>query len=248
MKAVRFAVCLACALGVARGQGMPRSGNGTFSSHGHQVAYETFPSAGPSDPLLILVAGTSGPDAPQYQSQAKFFASHGYTTLLLHFFDAASSRTPSDATYGAWADSLADLVYLCKSSSGYQGRPVYVVGFSLGASIALAAGSQKLDVAAIAEWYGSLPDSFFYKLQGMPPLLILHGQQDTNIPVMNAQQLMQLCQMKDFDCAHHLYPNQGHGFVDAALADAHQRTLDFFHAHPGGGSAQGTTPAGTPNP
>ena len=63
-------------------------------------------------------------------------------------------------------------------------------------------------VSAVAEWYGSLPDEFFYQLKGMPPLLILHGQHDDNIPVSNAQQLIQLCRMKNFPCESDIYPNR----------------------------------------
>jgi dienelactone hydrolase len=87
------------------------------------------------------------------------------------------------------------------------------MGFSLGASVALSSGSQVIPVDAIAEWYGSLPDVFFFKLKGMPPLLILHGQRDDNIPVVNAQQIIQLCSMKRFTCESHIYPDQGHGFL-----------------------------------
>ena len=203
-----------------------------FVSGGHPVHYEVFRSAGADDPLLILLPGSSGP-GPFYRAEAAFFAEHGYTTLLLHFFDAGESRYPSDKTYGLWANALADLVRVLGGEVGWQGRRVYVVGYSLGASVALAAGSQKLPVRAIAEWYGSLPDSFFLALQGMPPLLILHGARDSNIPVLNAQQLIRLCGLKSFECASHIYPDEGHGFSEAAAADARRRTLEFFAGHAG---------------
>jgi dipeptidyl aminopeptidase/acylaminoacyl peptidase len=62
----------------------------------------------------------------------------------------------------------------------------------------------------------------------MPPLLILHGQHDDNIPVASALQIMQLCRMKSFTCESHIYPDQGHGFQPPAYDDAVKRTLDFF--------------------
>jgi len=101
----------------------------------------------------------------------------------------------------------------------------------LGASIALAAGSQGLPVSAIAEWYGSLPDSFFNRFDGMPPLLILHGALDSNIPVVNGKQMIRLCEMKELICANHIYPDQGHGFEGVALRDAEERTLFFLREH-----------------
>lgn len=62
----------------------------------------------------------------------------------------------------------------------------------------------------------------------MPPLLILHGELDRNIPVSSAQQLQKLCELKQLTCESHLYSDQGHGFSGAALQDARQRTLSFF--------------------
>jgi carboxymethylenebutenolidase len=102
------------------------------------------------------------------------------------------------------------------------------MGLSLGASVALAAGSQNARVSAIADWYGSLPDDFLPKLKGMPPLLILHGNRDDVIPIINAQQLVRLCGMEHFACESHFYQDQGHGFMKGALEDADARTLDFF--------------------
>ena len=62
----------------------------------------------------------------------------------------------------------------------------------------------------------------------MPPLLILHGERDTNIPVSNARQLIRLCELKHFTCDNHLYPDQAHGFDAATIKDADERTLTFF--------------------
>lgn len=103
-----------------------------------------------------------------------------------------------------------------------------LLGYSLGASIALAAGSQDANVAAIVEWYGSLRDEFLPGLRRLPPLLILHGANDNIIPVMNAHQLEKLCAMRGFACSSHIYNDQGHGFSNSALVDADERTLNFL--------------------
>ena len=62
----------------------------------------------------------------------------------------------------------------------------------------------------------------------MPPLLTVHGEHDTNIPVMNAEQLIKLCDMKQLTCESHIYPEQGNGFRGNDLQDADLRTLTFF--------------------
>lgn len=205
-------VPLKAAVARIRGESLRTSKDGAFQ-------FEIF---GTGQPLLILLHGRGGP-SPFYSEQAQLFASKGYTVLLPHYFDATKSSTPTTENYQAWANVVKSLL------TEYSARKQKVViGYSLGASVALAAGSQGLDVSAIAEWYGSLPDEFFYHMQGMPPLLILHGEQDTNIPVINAQQLIKLCDLKQLTCENHIYPNQGHGFRDKDLKDADQRTLAFF--------------------
>jgi predicted esterase len=56
----------------------------------------------------------------------------------------------------------------------------------------------------------------------------LHGQRDSIIPIINAQQLVRLCEMERYACENHFYASEGHGFAGAALDDANKRTLDFF--------------------
>jgi dienelactone hydrolase len=196
-------------------------------SNNRPVLYEVF-GEDSSGPLLILLHGASGPDAPLYRQQAQFFSTKGYTVLFLHYFDASGSSMPSSQNYNTWVKAVEDLVQECQSNPPWANRKIALMGFSLGASVALAAGSERIPVNAIADWYGSLPDEFFYRIQGMPPLLILHGTQDGTIPIINAQQLVRLCGMKQFTCESHFYSDQNHGFLGKALEDADNRTLDFF--------------------
>jgi carboxymethylenebutenolidase len=200
---------------------------GKYTSGKKSVAYEVFGDDS-SGPLLILLHGSSGPDVPLYRQQADYFAAKGYTVLFLHYFDATGSSMPSSQNYVLWAKAVEDLVRECQSTPAWADRKIALMGLSLGASVALAAGSQNARVSAIADWYGSLPDDFLPKLKGMPPLLILHGNRDDVIPILNAQQLVRLCGMEHFACESHFYQDQGHGFTKGALEDADARTLDFF--------------------
>jgi dienelactone hydrolase len=198
-----------------------------FTSGGRQVSYEIF-GAGNHGPLLIMLHAAGGPDVARYRDRADNFAAHGYIVLSLHYFDATDSEKLSDNNYAAWEQAVSDLVDHCRRHPGWSGRKIGLIGFSLGAMVALAAGSQAVPVNAVAEWYGSLPDPFLEKRKTMPPLLILHGEQDAVVQVVNARQLLSLCQTEHWTCESHFYPDQGHGFQGSAVEDAEKRTLDFF--------------------
>jgi dienelactone hydrolase len=198
-----------------------------LASGNRSISYEVFDNDS-NGPILILLHGASGPEFPLYRDQAKYFSTKGYVVFLLNYFDAADTSVPSTENYVHWTRAVQDLIAYCKSDPELSSRKIALMGFSLGASVALAAGSQRVPVQAIADWYGSLPDDFFYHFQGMPPLLILHGGKDNVIPVVNAQQLVKLCQIKTLSCEDHIYPKEGHGFQGQALEDADNRTIDFF--------------------
>ena len=175
-------------------------------------------------PLMILLHGASGP-SDFYREQAKFFAQHGFQVAMPHYLDVTRNAMGTDENYVAWVTVVRALMNKLKAG---RSEGVVVVGFSLGASVALALGSQGQGPDAIAEWYGSLPDKFFREIKGMPPLLILHGERDTNVPPINATQLSKLCVLARLTCETHIYPDQEHGFDSHTLPDADRRTLEFL--------------------
>lgn len=187
------------------------------------VSVEQFGSNA-SQPLMILLHGVNGPSA-FYREQASFFAGHGYRVVLPHYLEAGKGDAATDGNYEAWTAAVRNTME--RFQNNHHSATV-IVGYSLGASVALALGSEGEGPDGIAEFYGSLPDKYFRDLKGMPPLLILHGGQDTNIPVYNALQLSQLCEQAGLKCEKHIYPAEGHGFTADAQRDADQRVLQFF--------------------
>ena len=202
----------------------------TFNSHGKAVSCVVY-DAQDARATMIFLRGSGPSDLDFGRSEARFFADHGFRVLLADYLTVTSTVEPKTANYRRWAQVVEDIVADLRSRPIPLNRKIALVGQDLGASVALLAASHKVGVDAMAEWSGLLPNEFFPKLQTLPPLLIIHGEQDQQVPVVNARQLVRLCELKDFTCEAGIYPNEGHAFTARATDSANQRILTFFQTH-----------------
>lgn len=208
----------------------------SFVEKGRLVRVETFaPADSDRHPSVILLHGADNvePHAAAYRESARKLAENGYVTLLVHYFDATgTSLADEDAiarNFLEWMGTAAEAVSFAASKNNVQGGRIGLAGFSLGASIALSLASQDSRVAAVAEFYGALPDLAAAFLKRMPPVLILHGTADTLVPSSEAYKLERLLQSKGVPFEMKIYPGQGHGFTGEATSDATARTVAFFN-------------------
>jgi predicted esterase len=202
----------------------------TFMSHGKAVSCAVY-DARDATATIIFLHGSGSSDLAFGRLQARFFAEHGFRVLLPEYLTATPSAEPTVANYKRWAQVVEDIVADLRSRPLPQTRKIALAGQALGASVALIAGSRKTEVEAIAEWSGLLPNEFFSQVQSMPPLLILHGEQDKQVPIVNARQLVRLCELRDFTCEEGIYPDEAHVLSTRAVDSANQRALVFFQAH-----------------
>jgi dienelactone hydrolase len=216
-----LSLCLA-----ASGQTLPVE-YATFLSHGKPVSCTVYDGQN-SVATIILLRGSGPADLDVARTQAKFFAGHGFRVLIADYLSVTAKTKLSPANYGSWAQVVEDIVEELRSRPGAQNKKIALLGQDLGGSVALLAGAHRIGVAAIAEWSGLLPNQFFSQVQSLPPLLIVHGEQDQEVPVVNARQLVRLCELKDLTCEAGIYPDEGHVFSASAMNSANQRTLAFF--------------------
>jgi predicted esterase len=202
----------------------------TFMSHGKAVSCTVY-DAPEAIATIILLRGSGPSDLDLARSQARFFSQHGFRVLLADYLSATVTVEQTPANYRRWAQVVEDIVTDLHERPLPRDRKIALIGQSLGASVALLAGSHKLEVGAIAEWSGLVPNHFFPQMQKLPPLLILHGGQDEQVPIMNARQLVRLCELKDFVCEAGLYPDEGHIFNDKVMDATNQRALAFFRTY-----------------
>jgi dienelactone hydrolase len=195
----------------------------TFMSQGKAVSCAVYDSRDATATMILL----RGSDPALARLQARFFAEHGFRVLLPDYLSVTSTAELSVGNYRRWAQVVQDMVTALRS----RNRKTVLAGEDLGATVALVAGSQRVGVDAIAEWSGLLPNQFFSQVRTLPPLLILHGEQDQQVPVVNARQLVRLCELKDFTCEAGIYPGEGHVFTSRARDSANQRALTFFRTY-----------------
>ncbi len=220
--------CLAAAA-VLRAQNSPNE-YATFMSHGRAVSCAVY---GDDDaaPTLIFLRGVSPADLILGHQEAHFFAEHGFRVLLPDYLSATATAAATAANYRRWAQVVDDIVVDLRSRPTPRNKKIALAGQGLGASVALVAASNRLEVEAIAEWSGLLPNEFFSQVQGLAPLLILHGELDKQVPIVNARQLVRLCQLKDFTCEIQIYAGEGHDFANHIMDSANQRALAFFRSY-----------------
>ena len=231
MRPARLAIPLALTLATAAA--FPQTPAATQSLvKGCGPRCDTFGSPDAASAVIFL-HGTSG--AAAYSRMAQRLAAGGVYVLYPHYLEVRSSHGASDNDYAAWAAFIDGIAR--QAAIDRPGRPVIAFGVSLGASVALAAGTEDPFIHALVDWSGSLTDAAFHNASRVPPMLILHGSSDSNVPVLNAQQLIRLCQLASQQCESQIYLGDGHIFPQH-IDDAWGRTFAFLRSQ-----AALTTPA-----
>jgi carboxymethylenebutenolidase len=239
-----------------------------FPSGGKEIAAEYFaPPDGGRHPVLVTlhaVDGVQGPLAALYHDAARACAGRGYVVLLVHYFDRTGAGKKDVEGYrdlfvnhfrrkehtaeqlnrikelsGQWTAVVRDAVAYARTLGNVDGERVGLVGFSLGATVALAAAAEHgLKAAALVEMFGTLPRELRAGLKQLPPTLVIHGEEDTVIPVDEAYCLVGLLTARRLPCEAEVYRGVGHMFSPegqdvqgAALLVAKLRAMTFLDKH-----------------
>lgn len=173
---------------------------------------------------------------PDQHAFAQTLAMHGYVVLLLDYY-----RGNSQGENAAWKTyekivkrALAYLQHLPEVDPGRIG----IVGFSQGAFLAVSTAGAAPAVRAVVAFYGGAPRNLERYVHRLPPTLILHGDQDDNVPVAGAYRLHEEMVQHGRTAEIHVYPGVAHSFNQAGIyfdgeakRDAQERTLSFLDRH-----------------
>lgn len=191
---------------------------------------------------IILLHGSMG-WRPELVDFAKFLTEYGFVVLTIDYYkDTEGTPIGSTAKLEAWPiyqDAVRKAVDYLQSIPSVSGQPVGLIGFSRGAFLAISVASSLPDVGAVVSFYGGGgggPASLKEDVKGLPPVLILHGDADTVVPVRSAYELRDAIIATSGEVELHVYPGAGHSFNAPFVStysvevadDAHKRTIEFL--------------------
>lgn len=198
----------------------------------------------PSSPgphaAVVLLPGSYG-WRPDYARFARAFADSGFVALALDYYaETGRGASPAEESrnWPAWQATVRNAVAYLEATPAVAGRPIGLVGYSRGAFLAISVAASAPPIRAVVDFYGggSDADPPEDQIPQFPPILILHGEADSVVPVTLAHRLYERMHAHGGDVEMHLYPDAQHVFnapwassySQPDAADAWRRTIAFL--------------------
>ena len=222
---------------------LERSSGGELTFNGRPLEeFHCSPGAGRYPAVILLHgAGYRGLGHDDFETMCTALAAHGYFAEFIEYFDAGGNTDPAtDAidNFQTWTAAIHSGIETLARNPVIDPKRIAVMAFSQGGYLAVGCGALfPGDIAAVVEYYGGLVPTLRDKAASMPPMLIIHGEADTIIPVSEAKDLDALLTKAGRPHEMHLYPGVEHGFNFHGISDwynrdaaddAWRRTLEFL--------------------
>ena len=193
-------------------------------------------SAQPS-PALLLLHGSGGNHAFWFDRFAPQLSRFGIACYAVHYFDRTGTTRADPASLRdgyhvpLWLSTIADTLAYIAGRPGIDPNRIALLGVSLGAFLALATASTSKNIKAIVEISGGLAQPYAQATPSFPPTLILHGDQDTVVPVAQATELNALLDRLAVPHQMQLFPGEGHWFSAGAQLRILAAVAQFLGRH-----------------
>ncbi len=203
-----------------------------------QVTYFRAPGNDPR-PAALLLHGANGFDSQiaDYNRYGAELANAGIDAYLVYYYSKMDERALSRGSdifasrYAAWTRLVSDLADNLRKQKNANGK-IGLIGFSNGGILATGASARDPNISAAVIYYGTPPFPMEVAATRFPPLLILHGDADSIIPVEQGRRLADLAKQSGGAAELVIYPGERHGFgarlQTANGADALARTIAFL--------------------
>lgn len=199
------------------------------------------PRAPGAHPGVVILPGSFG-WRPAYAQVARALADSGFTALALEYMaETGRDSLPNQrrTMRPRWQAAIRGAVVFLARQPSVDSTGIGLVGYSRGAFLALSVASSLPSVRAVVDFFGGIDpsvQSLEEQLRNFPPLLILHGDSDSVVPVAHAYQLKQELTGRGGDVEMHIYPGAEHAFnADfspnyrrEAAEDSFRRMVEFL--------------------
>jgi carboxymethylenebutenolidase len=208
----------------------------TFESGGKSIRLDSYlPNAsGAPLPAVVALHGAGG-NVSGMERYASVLASHGFAVYALHYFDRTGTASADLQTmkrnFPSWMKTLWDAISFVAKQPQVDRERIGLLGFSLGAYLALSNSTIDKRVKVVVEFFGGLPKEMKLFMMRLCPVLILHGDADATVPVEEAYQLQKLLEKKNVPYEIKIYPGEGHEFASEIWRDAGQKSLEFLQKY-----------------
>jgi carboxymethylenebutenolidase len=163
---------------------------------------------------------------------ARLLAAEGFAVYVLHYLDRTGAVEPNKGSlvknFPAWMKTLWDAVSFVHQQPEVDAARTALLGYSLGAYLALTAAAIDGRITAVVECFGGFPKEMKFFMRRMCPVLILHGEADGVVPVAEAYHLKELLEKRGVENEMKIYAGVGHGFSGEVFQDAARRTVAFL--------------------
>lgn len=201
---------------------------------------ETPPAPGPH-PGVVILHGPLG-WRPAYAQYANAVADSGFVALAISYFAETGRNTArgrSTQMWLKWRAALGSAAEYLRSLPSVSRDHLGLVGFSRGAFLAVAVASSIPAIKTVVDFYGGVntsTNSLENQVRNFPPLLILHGDADTLVPVRFAHILREAVISGGGEVEMRIYPGAQHAFNatfspaynDSAASDSFKQTIAFL--------------------
>jgi dienelactone hydrolase len=208
----------------------------TFESGGKSILLDAYlPNAsGATLPAVVALHGAGG-NVVGMERYANVLAARGFAVYVLHYFDRTGTVSADLQTmkrnFPSWMKTLWDAISFVEKQPQVDRERIGLLGFSLGAYLALSNSTIDKRVKVVVEFFGGLPKEMRLFMMRFCPVLILHGEADATVPVEEAYQLQKLLEKKNVPYEIKIYPGEGHGFESEIWRDAGERSLEFLQKY-----------------
>jgi dienelactone hydrolase len=217
-----------------------------ISTNGQAISWDVYMPKSPGKwPAVLVLHGSFGmrpPYGADIASFAEALADSGFAAILPHYLQATGSDLLSGLEImklipekrPAWRQACSDALGLMGRDARFDASRLGVLGFSLGANLALSLAMEPPAGTAlkfVVDFFG--PTEYLgNRWSALPPIRIFHGENDRIVDHKESDKLVEYLvaakKKKGSDYVYECVEGEGHGFKDPALSKSRVETLAFI--------------------